>query len=209
MKGTLIPVVVVAATVAVVLLPREAAAQRVGATDRPVGFALEFDLGAASPVYVSEGLGALGGMGWSMAPELALGAQIRRFFIGLQTAITFWGVRTPDADDYHNSAWAVRIGPEVDGEVWTSRWAALYVGGGIGALIYRTENEDFSASGFTVDLKFGGRVWILPQLALGLHLGTSIDAVFSELDGPAADVEQRTVAWNLYGAFSLRFVAAR
>jgi hypothetical protein len=188
---------VLTALIATTLGPASAAAQQIGTTERPTGFALEFDVAATTPIYAIEDFFVTSG--WSLAPQLIVGAQIQRFFVGLQTSISFWGTR-PEA---------VRIGPELDGEVWTSRWAALYVGGAITALIYRTENEDYTANGFSIDAKFGGRVWLVPQLAIGLELGSQLDAVFTEIDREPGDAESHAIAWTLYGAFCMRFVADR
>ncbi len=145
--------------------------------------------------------------GVSLAPRLTLGAQIQRFFVGLQTSIAFFGARGEDDDDYSEALWTVRIGPSVDGEVWTSGSVSLFVGGALTALILATENDDYHARGFSIDVFFGGRVYVVDQFSIGITVGSDVSAIFTEYDIPGDNLKATSVGWTLYGALCFRFVA--
>lgn len=200
---------VIAALTLAMLFPFSAAAEQVGGSSaRPTGFAIDVDLAvsSASPLFFYDDVFYAAA---AISPQLSLGAQINRFFVGAQVAISFLGVEADDDDDMDSTLWLVQLGPRVDYEIWTARRASLFIGGGIDLLLYRTQNDDFAANGFNVDFYFGGRVWVVEQLSVGLRLGTGVGALFYHWDRPGDDEEVSTIGWNFYGALEFRFVASR
>jgi hypothetical protein len=174
--------------------------------NRPTGFAIDVDLAVStgSSVWLYEDVLIPSS---ALTPQLAVGAQINRFFVGLEVGISFSGTRVEEFDEFVGKLWIVELGPCFDVEIWSTQRAALFIGGGLGVMLYRTDDEDFAANGFNFDFSFGGRVYLVPQLSMGLKIGTGVGALFYDWDGDEDNA--RTIAWSFYGALAFRFVAAR
>ncbi len=187
-------------TAAIVLIPAVAQAEHIGRDDRPSGFALELDIGVSTSMGMWFWEEFLLAGGTSLTPRLSLGAQFGRIAFGLQTAINFQGVGET-GEEADSTIWNVRLGPWVDGEIWTHPRAALFLFGGITALIMRFD-EEFDASGFALDFGLGGRYYVAPQFSIGIKVGSTIDIWFFEED-------EYSLLWSIYGALAFRFVASR
>ena len=182
-------------------------AESASAGGRPRGFSLEVDLAALAPVIAEELLVVPNAV--NLSPRLTLGAQIRRFFVGARAQITYYGAKDSEADDFAPAVWSVQLGPSADGEIWTRGPASLFIGGTFAWLLFATDNEDYHAGGFSVDLHFGGRVYVMDQLSIGLSIGSDFSSVFTRYERTGEDYKTTNFGWTLYGALCFRFVAAR
>jgi hypothetical protein len=207
----MIPLVAVL-TVSTTALAQESGS---GSSERPTGFSIEVGLAASTSLY-NLGFFDIVLPGVSMAPQLAVGAQLGRLSLALTTSVSVVGQseEDPDGDEVGSNLWTVRLGPYVDGEIWGSGRVALFLYGGIDLLIYRDTDVsdsdlDSGSNGFSIDVGLGGRVYVFPQFSIGLKLGTSFDMAFYQPPDGLEDNNERTLSWALYGALAFRFVAAR
>jgi hypothetical protein len=197
--------------VLVLLFSTRAMAQEMGSgsSERPRGFSIEVGVAASTAFY---SLGALGGgfSSFALTPELGLGAQLGRLSLALNTSISMTGDSVDSgADEHSTSVWTVRLGPYVDGEIWSSGRIALFLFGGVDVLVFSRKSDlledDLTAPGFSIDVGLGGRIYVLPQFPIGLKVGSTFDMVLWD----EGDVENRSMAWSIYGALAFRFVASR
>lgn len=193
----------------VLLVSSSALAEVGGGGDRPRGFSIEVGLAASSAFY-TEGL-LDGFAGVAFAPELALGAQLGRLSFALTTSISMIGSTFEAAgEEYASSFWTVRLGPYVDGEIWSSGRVALFLYGGLDALVYSfntdfPDDDDDTTAGFGFDVGLGGRIYVVPQFPIAVKFGTAFDVVFMDEGG----FDTQSMAWSIYGALAFRFVASR
>jgi hypothetical protein len=196
--------------VLVLLASTPALAEDVGSGERPRGFSIEVGLAASTAFYSLGGLGA-GFTGVSFAPELGVGAQLGRLSLAFTTSISMTGQAVDaGADDYRTNNWTVRLGPYVDGEIWSSGRVALFLFGGMDVLVYArtsdiSDGDDFTAPGFGIDVGLGGRIYVLPQFPIGIKLGTDFEMVLWD----EGTIENQSLSWSIYGALAFRFVASR
>jgi len=189
--------IVTAAVVCALFWPAISEAQEVRerGSGRPTGFMLEVDVAAQTSLWAWEFELPIS----TFVPKLTLGAQIRRFAIGLQTSMSV--VAAGDDDDFEAGYWLLRFGPHVDGEIWTSGRASLFLFGSVLVSI-AGEETDADAKGFVLDFGLGGRIYMARQFSVGIAIGSTIDVVFYDGSG-----DFRTLVWGLYGALTFRFTA--
>ena len=196
--------------------------------ERPTGFSIEVDLSMAAPIFTDLRGELISPESFWLSPHFALGGQFGRVSFALQTTISIFNELLEETDTTYprsndDTFLGVKLGPRIDGEVWGTRRAALFLYGGIDVLLYRYINEEtydeesdraaYKGTGFSLDIGLGGRIYVMRQLSIGVMFGSLIDVTYwsyEEEDAPDTDdLNDRSINWSLYGALMFRFVAAR
>lgn len=153
--------------------------------------------------------GAMSGLGIFRLPGILVGYKMDKIVVamGLNLVLYNWADRDEGPDHTVVSFGGV-LGPVIQFEFANRGPLSLYGQGGFGFLFgirnekWRNDTDKYRDYGFSINLGVGARYFLHPSFALGVEIGTDVDASWTN-DGGDKD---RTLGVMFYGALTAAVV---
>ncbi len=153
--------------------------------------------------------GALAGFGTFRLPGILVGYKMDKMVVamGMNLMLHHWKDRN-DGPDATITTFGGVLGPVFQFEFANKGPISLYGQGGLGFLFgvrnekWRNDTDKYRDFGFSINLGLGARYFLHPSFALGVEIGTDMDASWRNDDGD----KDMIFAMTIYGALTAAVV---